>query len=108
MRHHPLADHRRLHLAQFEGQRRGDVVLFAPRLADEELPRLAVVIGKALGAQPALGALLDIGERREAALAEIPAGPRRTSSADNWRGRPGCASPCGRPAGNDGTDISAR
>ena len=29
MRHHPLADHRRLHLAEFEGQRRGDVMLLA-------------------------------------------------------------------------------
>ena len=68
MRHHPLADHRRLHLAEFEGQRVGDVMLLAAGLADEELPRLAVVIGKAFGAQPALGALLDIGKRREAAL----------------------------------------
>ena len=31
MRHHPLADDRRFHLAEFEGQRRGDVVLLARR-----------------------------------------------------------------------------
>ena len=34
-------------LAQFEGQRGGDVVLLRRGLADEELPRLAVVVGEA-------------------------------------------------------------
>src|ERR1700754_4857200 len=43
-------------------------MLLASGLADEELPRLAVVIGKALGAQPALGALLDVRKRHKTAL----------------------------------------
>src|SRR6478609_11966830 len=68
MRHHPLPDHRRLHLAEFEDQRRCDVMLFALGLADEELPGLAVVIRKTLGAQPALGAALNVRKRREPAL----------------------------------------
>lgn len=58
MRDHPLADHRRLHLAQFEGQGVGDVALLGRRLADEELPGLAVMVGKALGADAQLGPLL--------------------------------------------------
>ena len=70
MRDHPLADDRRLHLAQLEGQRRGDVVLLRRGLADEELPGLAVVVGKALGAEANLRAFLDIGERAETALGD--------------------------------------
>ena len=44
---HPLADRRRLDLAQLEGQRVGDVPLLDLGLADEELPGLAVVVGEA-------------------------------------------------------------
>ena len=45
-----------LDLAQLEHQRVADVLLLDRRLADEELPRLAVVVGKALRAQPQLRA----------------------------------------------------
>ena len=51
--------------AQLERQRHGDVPLLGGGLADEELPRLTVVVGEALGAQPHLLALLCIGERAE-------------------------------------------
>src|SRR3954447_3840919 len=44
------------------------MVLFALGLANEELPGLAVVIRETLGTQPALGATLDVRERRKTAL----------------------------------------
>ena len=100
MRDHALADRRRFDLAEFERQSGGDVLLLAHGLADEELPRLAVVVGEAFGAQPALGALFDVSERRETALRRLPAVLRRTNSAGSWRVRPDCAWPYGRPAGN--------
>ena len=108
MRDHPLADDRRLHLAQFEGQRGGDVVLLGRGLADEELPRLAVVVGKAFRAQANLGAFLDIGERSETALGRFPRPfAERVRLVVHAPDRD-CAWPCGRPAGNGRTGISAR
>ena len=71
-----------LHLAQFEGQRVRDVALLGRRLADVELPRLAVVVGEALGADALLRALLGLGKRAEAALPAIRAGLHRR----NWAG----------------------
>src|ERR1700744_5029190 len=63
-----MGDHRGpdggpLHLAEPEGEGVGDVLLFDRNLANEELPRLAVVVGEALRAQARLGA---IGRLREA------------------------------------------
>ena len=68
MRHHPFADDGRLHLAQLESQGGGDVVLLTLGLADEKLPCLAVVIGKAFRPQPPLGPILYIRKRHEAAI----------------------------------------
>ena len=42
------------HLAQLEHERVGDVLLLRRRLADVELAGLAVVVGEALGPEPAL------------------------------------------------------
>ncbi|MNT71160.1 hypothetical protein D3C72_2096200 [compost metagenome] len=47
-----------LDLGQLEHQRRRDMRLLGPGLAAEEQARLAVVVGKALGADAALVALL--------------------------------------------------
>src|SRR4029079_9873227 len=58
----------RFYLAELKGQRRRDVVLLAAGLADEELPRLAVMVGEAFRAQAAFGTLLDVGKRDKAAL----------------------------------------
>ncbi|VTZ63650.1 conserved hypothetical protein [Sinorhizobium medicae] len=58
MRDHPLTDHRRLDLAQFEGQGVGDVPLLGWRLADEELPCLTVMVGEAFSADAELRSLL--------------------------------------------------
>ena len=63
MRDHALPDHRCLNLAQLEREGGCDVRLLTRGLADEELARLAVMIGEALGAQTALGTLLGLGER---------------------------------------------
>ena len=52
-------------LAQLEGQRGGDMVLLRRGLADEELPRLAVVVGEALGPRRTFWPFLDIGKRAE-------------------------------------------
>ena len=41
-------------------------------LADEELPRLAVVVGEAFGAQPNLRPFLDIGEDRKPRCGRLP------------------------------------
>ena len=68
VRDHALADHRRLHLAELEGQRGDDVVLLGPGLADEELPRLAVMIGEGFAAHALLDAVHRLGERAVAAL----------------------------------------
>ena len=57
MRHHAFADHRHLAFRQLEDQRVCNVLLLHGRLAQVELPRLAVMIGKALRAQALLGAL---------------------------------------------------
>ena len=72
MRDHAFADRRNFYFAELEGQRGGDVTLLSRRLADEELTGLAVMVREAFSAQAALGALLDIFERREAALRRFP------------------------------------
>ena len=51
MRDHALANARRFDLAQFEGQRIGDVLLLDRRLADEELARLAIMVGEGFRAR---------------------------------------------------------
>ena len=51
---HPLADVNTSDLAQFEDEGVDDVLLFNTGLANEELTRLAVVIGEALRPQPGL------------------------------------------------------
>ena len=56
------------HLGKLEGQRHGDMPLLRRGLAVEELPRLAVVVGEALGTQPDLLPFLRLGERPEPAL----------------------------------------
>ena len=68
MSHHALPDHWCLDLGQLEGQCHDDVTLLGRCLTDEELPRLAVVIGEAFRAEPNLLALLHIGERPETPL----------------------------------------
>ena len=55
---HRCADVRVLDLGQLEDQRGGDVRLLGLGLAAEEQPRLAVVVGEALGANAALVAVL--------------------------------------------------
>jgi hypothetical protein len=47
MGNHSFADRRFLDFAQLEDEGRGNVALFDPRLANVELTRLAVMIGKA-------------------------------------------------------------
>ena len=54
MRDHAGADRQRFHLAQFEGERIGDVLL-ALRLTYVKLPCLAVVVGEGLGAYAQFG-----------------------------------------------------
>ncbi len=68
-----------LDLAQLEHKRVADVLLLDRRLADEELPRLAVVIGEALRTQPHLGPVRFFLKGAEAArgiLARAAVGPR--------------------------------
>src|ERR1700738_4871104 len=72
MRNHPFPDHGCLHLAELKGQRGRDVMLLAAGLADEELPRLAIVVSETFRAQPAFRALFDIGKWREAAVRGFP------------------------------------
>ena len=62
MRHHPFADDRVLAFAQLERQRHRDMALLRRGLADEELPRLTVVVSEALGPQPQLWPFFGIGE----------------------------------------------
>src|SRR5215471_18025807 len=50
MRDHTGADRQPFHLAQFEGERVGNVLLLALRLADVKLPCLTVVVGEGLRA----------------------------------------------------------
>src|SRR5262249_16695029 len=50
MRDHPGTDRQRFYLAQFEGERLGDVLLLALRLTYVKLPCLAIVVGEGLGA----------------------------------------------------------
>src|SRR3546814_5655982 len=68
MRHQTRADIRPLHLAQFEHQCVGDMLLLDRRLADVELPGLAVMVAKTFGPQPGLRAALFRRETSEAAL----------------------------------------
>ena len=68
MGNHPLANDRRLDLAEFEGQGIGDVGLLARGLTDKKLSRLAVMVREALGSQTAFRSLLDLGEWNESSL----------------------------------------
>ena len=67
-------------LRQLEHERVADVFVLDAGLAHEELPGLAVVVGEALGANPALGADIVVGERVESALGvftrAVDVGPR--------------------------------
>ena len=74
------ADVRPLHLAELEGEGVGDVLLFDRGLADEELSRLAVVIGEALGSEARL-----LGGDR---LGEAPEASRRILARAAFRLRP--------------------
>jgi hypothetical protein len=58
VRDHTGADRRCFDLAQLEGERVGDVLLFALRLADVKLPCLTIVVGEGLRADAQFGALL--------------------------------------------------
>src|SRR5262245_54474958 len=68
MRDHPGADRQRFHLAQFEGERIGDVLLLTLRLTYVKLPCLAVVVGEGLGTDAQFGPLCDSGVRAKALL----------------------------------------
>src|SRR5215468_5544229 len=57
MRDHPGTDRQRFYLAQFEGERLGDVLLLALRLTYVKLPCLAVMVGEGLGADAQPGSL---------------------------------------------------
>ena len=65
---HAFADRRDLHLRELEYDRVGDVPLLDRRLAAIEEPRLAVVVGEALGAELALLAADRLGKAAEPAL----------------------------------------
>jgi hypothetical protein len=67
-----LSDCDRLDLRQFEGQRCADVALLRRCLADEELPRLAVMVGEALRPHPNLLAFLGFRETSENPGAGFP------------------------------------
>src|ERR1700742_4408176 len=62
MRDHPLADGGSFHFTELKRQGRGDVMLLAHGLADEELTCLAVVISEAFGPRPSFRTILDIGK----------------------------------------------
>ncbi len=68
MRDHAGSDVRPFDLAQLEGEGVADVFLLDRRLAQVELPGLAVMVGEAFGAQPALGAIRGLGKAPQAAL----------------------------------------
>src|SRR5215813_4498534 len=61
MRDHPGTDRQRFYLAQFEGERLGDVLLLALRLTYVKLPCLAVMVGEGLGADAQFGPLCGSG-----------------------------------------------
>src|SRR4029453_13776359 len=61
MRDHTGADRQPFYLAQFEGERVGNVLLLGLRLAYVKLPCLAIVVGKRLGADTQFGPLLRSG-----------------------------------------------
>src|SRR5215813_7476797 len=61
MRDHPGTDRQRFHLAQFEGERLGDVLLLALRLTYVKLPCLAVMVGEGLRADAQFGPLCGSG-----------------------------------------------
>jgi hypothetical protein len=59
MRHHPRADVGALDLRQLEHQRIADMLLLDRQLADQELARLAIMVGEAFGTHSELGSVLD-------------------------------------------------
>src|SRR5262249_35897674 len=61
MRDHPGTDRQRFYLAQFEGERLGDVLLLALRLTYVKLPCLAVMVGEGLRADAQFGPLCGSG-----------------------------------------------
>src|SRR5690349_13060103 len=68
----PRAGVRPLAFVELEHERAGDVLLLDRCLAHIELPRLAVLVGETLRAQPGLGALDGLGIAAEAADRVLP------------------------------------
>jgi hypothetical protein len=68
MGNHALPDIGPFDFAQLEHQRIAEMLLLNGRLADEEEPRLAVVIGEAFRPQPDLGAFFGVRETAKAYL----------------------------------------
>ena len=108
-----VTDHRLAHVHMFdlgklEHQRRGDVRLLVRGLAEIELPRLAVVVGEALGTDAAFRARFSYRSAVKARPAIRVASLQTESWARTQRGPPVAPSACGRRVGRCRTGTWAR